>query len=56
MAIFLVLVRAALSVLCMFVSVNSEILIVASIWGFSSGIWFCLALKALFEEVIYGNR
>ena len=43
--LFLAFFDLCVSLLCSYIAVNSEIVLVAAIWGFSAGIWFNMAIK-----------
>jgi hypothetical protein len=45
----LLILDALVCALSLYVAYNSQIHIVTVLWGFSSGIWFMLALKKAFE-------
>jgi len=42
-------VDLCVSLLCFYIATNSDIVLVAAIWGFSAGVWFNLAIKYFFE-------
>mgnify|MGYP006267475699 CR=1 FL=1 len=55
MTYFLFALRIAAFVVCATIAFTSDVAFVAAIWGCSSGIWFMLSLKSLFEDILTPN-
>ena len=47
--------RIVAFVVCAMIAFTSDVALVSAIWGFSSGVWFTLSLKSLFEDILTPN-
>ena len=52
MTYFIFALRIVAFVVCGAIALHSDIAFAAAIWGFSSGVWFTLTLKSLFEDIL----